>query len=244
MRDQATQLQNVLCVARALFVVAVHPTFEVQIDYPELKRYCSLKMTMTHPSHPNTHLPVPNSSDSYWRSEPSWLDELQSTPHLPSTCDILIVGGGFAGVATAYHILKTQAACSGPKPSVVLLEARQICSGATGRNGGHIKLRPSTIAGLVDEMGMESVETFHAFVRQNVYAVKEVIEEEGIDCESELRRSWDVCLDAGEAEEVKKRFAKLKESGMATLEDIETVGEKFAERVSVSFLPVKMYELR
>jgi gamma-glutamylputrescine oxidase len=46
-------------------------------------------------------------------------------------CDIAIVGGGFTGTSTAYHLARRF-----PEKSIVLLEARQLASGASGRNGG------------------------------------------------------------------------------------------------------------
>jgi glycine/D-amino acid oxidase-like deaminating enzyme len=47
------------------------------------------------------------------------------------TADLLVIGGGFAGLSTALH-----AAEAGLR--VVLLEANQIASGATGRNAGFV----------------------------------------------------------------------------------------------------------
>lgn len=47
------------------------------------------------------------------------------------TADLLVIGGGFAGLSTALH-----AAEAGLK--VLLLEANQIASGATGRNAGFV----------------------------------------------------------------------------------------------------------
>ena len=77
-------------------------------------------------------LPVDNATVPYWRTELHALDEYRTTEELPTECDIAIIGAGMTGVATAYHISKL--ACD-DKPSVVILEARQLCSGATGRNG-------------------------------------------------------------------------------------------------------------
>ncbi|KAG2426263.1 hypothetical protein HXX76_013021 [Chlamydomonas incerta] len=50
---------------------------------------------------------------------------------LPAAADVVIIGGGIAGVSTAYHLRKSR-----PELQVVLLEARQLSHGATGRNGG------------------------------------------------------------------------------------------------------------
>ena len=72
----------------------------------------------------------------FWRTSPHELDAHRSTPDLPSECDILIIGGGYSGASVAYHIFQGNET----PPNTVLLEARQLCSGATGRNG---TLRPT-----------------------------------------------------------------------------------------------------
>jgi len=77
-------------------------------------------------------LPVPDATVPYWRTQPHSIDEYRSSEQLPTECDIAILGAGLAGVSTAYHITKLTRP---EKLSIVMLEARQVCSGATGRNG-------------------------------------------------------------------------------------------------------------
>jgi hypothetical protein len=84
----------------------------------------------------NNGLPVPNHTLSYWRSELHPIDSYCSSEDLPSSCDIAIIGAGMTGVSTAYHLSRLHAANpSVQKPSIVILDAREVCSGATGRNG-------------------------------------------------------------------------------------------------------------
>jgi NADH dehydrogenase FAD-containing subunit len=80
-------------------------------------------------------LPVENSTKPFWRTELHELDELQTTPELPQRSEIVIIGAGYSGVSLAYHIFKQLSASDQPHPAITILEARQICSGATGRNG-------------------------------------------------------------------------------------------------------------
>lgn len=79
--------------------------------------------------------PAVNSTASFWRSNPGPIDEHRSTESLPATADIVIIGAGYAGAAIAHHLIKKSERHDRPTPSVVIFEAREACSGATGRNG-------------------------------------------------------------------------------------------------------------
>ena len=82
------------------------------------------------------HQPTPNSTLPFWRTELHELDNHRFIPDLPAECDIVIVGAGYAGISGDYYILDDD-----PLPlSIVLLEARQTCSGATARNGRSVSL--------------------------------------------------------------------------------------------------------
>lgn len=171
---------------------------------------------------------------SYWRTEPHHLDSYQSSPQLPSTCDIAIIGAGFSGAATAYNLLQEYRAANKTLPSIVILEARESCSGATGRNGGHLKIQPSFLRDRVREMGWEQAEALNVFIQDQILTVKEVIEKEGIQCESELRRSYDVLLDESEVANAKEDLAWLREKGFSRIELVDSVDDKFAPRVCSS----------
>lgn len=70
---------------------------------------------------------------SFWRTDLGNLDYHQSTTELPTCVDIAIIGAGYSAAAILTHILATTPAAD--RPSILVLEARQLCSGATGRNG-------------------------------------------------------------------------------------------------------------
>ncbi|EJT78689.1 hypothetical protein GGTG_03788 [Gaeumannomyces tritici R3-111a-1] len=75
-------------------------------------------------------LPRSDPTLSYWQDPPDEIADLRSTPELPETADAVIIGSGITGAAVAWHLLEGDGGSN-----VVMLEARQICSGATGRNG-------------------------------------------------------------------------------------------------------------
>src|SRR5437868_6803089 len=51
----------------------------------------------------------------------------------PETADIAVIGGGITGVSTAWHLSERY-----PDRRVVLLEARALAYGASGRSGGQV----------------------------------------------------------------------------------------------------------
>ncbi|KAJ6493198.1 DAO-domain-containing protein [Mycena sanguinolenta] len=82
--------------------------------------------------------PIPKGmSLSYWlqgvRASP--LLDHRTTEELPKSAEVVIIGSGMAGTMTAYELLTRP----NPPKSIVILEAREMCSGATGRNAGHCK---------------------------------------------------------------------------------------------------------
>jgi hypothetical protein len=86
-------------------------------------------------SFPSGTFPCKDSTLPFWRTELHELDDHCSTEELPNSCDILIISGGYAGITAAYHLLCGDESINSQRPSVVLAEARQACSGATARNG-------------------------------------------------------------------------------------------------------------
>lgn len=80
---------------------------------------------------------------------------------------------------------------------------------------------------------MEAAVEIANFEASQVYAVKELIEKENIDCEFTLTRGCDATVDEGLAKETDEAFAILAKSGLASLKDVHYTGRKDAERVSL-----------
>ncbi|KAK0642741.1 hypothetical protein DIS24_g8756 [Lasiodiplodia hormozganensis] len=127
--------------------------------------------------HKPAGLPVPNSTSSFWHSEPNqFLLGHRTTPELPAEADFVIVGSGITGTSVARFLAEDERAKG---KSIVLLEAREACWGATGRNGGHCQVLP--VARALDVTQFEVL---------NYNAVKAYIEENQVPCEW---RSLDGC---------------------------------------------------
>lgn len=104
----------------------------INAEYTELLERCNVA----------PGFPVENPTQSFWLDDPPFpeLVNVQS-PSLPDEADVVIIGSGITGAAIARSILQ-ECKRKGVSKKVVVLEARQLCSGATGRNGGHIKAVP------------------------------------------------------------------------------------------------------
>jgi hypothetical protein len=82
-------------------------------------------------------LPYPNPTISYWQDPPdAEIAEYQSAETLPDeVVETVVVGSGITGAGVAWGLLGSDGKEKTGTGRVVMLEARQACSGATGRNG-------------------------------------------------------------------------------------------------------------
>jgi glycine/D-amino acid oxidase-like deaminating enzyme len=163
--------------------------------------------------------PVTNPLPSYWQDPKSPLANLiepladGANPMQPY--DYAIIGSGISGTMIAYNILKR---C--PNARVVMLEAREICSGATGRNGGHTKAASyRSYLQHKEELGKEEALKIARMEYANIVATHEMAKDLGIECESEMCRTIDVIYDKGVFEAGCKAIEGLRAD--ATKEELE-----------------------
>ncbi|KXS93958.1 hypothetical protein AC579_7565 [Pseudocercospora musae] len=109
-------------------------------------------------------LPVKKPTQSYWQQPPTRpLADLQSSK-LPDNVDVVIIGSGITGCSVARQLLSQDGGLR-----IAMLDARQICSGATGRNGGHVKAVPEvSYADLVPRIGRQKAREVVDFTLANV----------------------------------------------------------------------------
>ncbi|KAJ7756744.1 nucleotide-binding domain-containing protein [Mycena olivaceomarginata] len=99
--------------------------------------------------------------------------------------DVVIIGSRIAGTA----VLRTLLDSSGVPLRVVMLEARDVCSGATGRNGGHIS--PKTYqdySEVAAKYGPSAAQAIIRFRLAHLSALLEVATKEGLLRESQACR--------------------------------------------------------
>lgn len=100
--------------------------------------------------------------------------------------------------------------------------------------GGHLK--PDVyfnVPKYIKKYGVRSAVEVANFEASQVFAVKELVEKEKIDCEFTLTRACDATIHEGLAKQTDEAFAELAKSGVANLRDVHFTPRKDAERVSI-----------
>ncbi|KAJ4393056.1 hypothetical protein N0V93_002263 [Gnomoniopsis smithogilvyi] len=161
-------------------------------------------------------LPREEPTVSYWQDPPSYLAEARTTAELPERADIVIVGSGITGAAIAWNLLGPDAEAqhdAREPPSVVMLEARTACSGATGRNGGHTKA--ASYRSFLDNaatLGTAEAAKIARLELANINAVHAFAREQQIDCESRPCQTVDVIYDEAQWRTAHEAVAAMREA--------------------------------
>lgn len=96
---------------------------------------------------------------------------------VPSAADVVVIGAGFTGISAALHLAKSGA-------NVVVLEAGQVMSQASSRNGGHCNTGVAqNFSALVASQGLEQASRFYRAYAGAVDYVQGLVEQERIDCD-------------------------------------------------------------
>ncbi|KAI7875557.1 FAD dependent oxidoreductase [Lichtheimia hyalospora FSU 10163] len=111
----------------------------------------------------------PTSTLSYWLTNAPF--QQPTNEPLPDKADIVIIGAGLSGMSTAYWLQQLR-----PELKVVVVDARGVSSGATGRNGGIITpgLNDDFDA-IVNSYGVDAAQNLVEFDYRNVDALAEFL---------------------------------------------------------------------
>jgi gamma-glutamylputrescine oxidase len=127
---------------------------------------------------------------------PVWEGALTPPPppaRLPeSPLDVAVVGGGLAGLSTAYHLLALD-----PRQRVAVIEAERIGAGASGRNTGMVGPGVGqSLESLVARVGAEAARALYQATLEAVRTTVALIDREGLECDLQrtaqivVARSW------------------------------------------------------
>ncbi|MEM6482026.1 MAG: FAD-binding oxidoreductase [Pseudomonadota bacterium] len=125
--------------------------------------------------------------------DPYWLDSARrfsatEQQAVDGEVDVAVIGGGFTGLSAALSLARAGT-------QVAVLEAGQLASDASGRNGGHVNNGLShNFIGVVKKYGLERASAMYKAYDDAVETVERVVTEENIDCD--FRRSGKIKLAA------------------------------------------------
>jgi len=95
--------------------------------------------------------------------------------------DVAIIGGGYTGLSTAYHLKKEQ-----PGLRIAILESEIIGYGASGRNGGfNMTLFGLTLSITALRFGKAKAKEAHHYMERSVDLLRDLVEELNLDCDYE-----------------------------------------------------------
>lgn len=104
--------------------------------------------------------------------------------------DVAIIGGGFTGVSTAYHLSRRF-----PSLGIALLEAKRLGNGASGRNGGMM------LNGITMSEDPDTVVREHTMTGRAIAMIEGLIREHGLAVRHHRRGCLKVLTSAKAAEE-------------------------------------------
>lgn len=119
---------------------------------------------------------LPEHAASIWansRSPSSSYAPLEGT----ETADVVVIGGGFTGLNAAAEVIKLGLSC-------VVLDARRIGWGASGRNGGMAVLRyKQSWAEMAEHYGHDVTKRLYSYIHEAVDGLEHNVKTFNIDCE-------------------------------------------------------------
>ncbi|MDB4938560.1 MAG: FAD-dependent oxidoreductase [Labilithrix sp.] len=120
-------------------------------------------------------------------------------------CDVAIVGGGFTGTSTAYHLARRF-----PEKRIVLCEARLLANGASGRNGGLVL---NWVNG-VDTSNLELARRIFDATRSGIDALEARIREHSLDVAFRRKGCLEILTDPKRAEAASREVERMSKAGI------------------------------
>ena len=126
----------------------------------------------------------------YWYDD---ADEPDSNPTLVRTenCDLCVVGGGYTGLWTAIIAKERD-----PDHDVVLIDAHEVGSAASGRNGGFMESSLTHGVANGQDRFPDEIELLEQLGLENLDAIEAAIDRYAIDCDYERTGVIDVATNA------------------------------------------------
>lgn len=160
---------------------------------------------------------------------PIWWWGTATTPLRPSLAgdaqaDVLVVGAGLAGTATAYFLARQR-----PDLEVLLVDASQVGLGATGRSTGIVGPGLSApLRSMRRRYGDRVTTAAFASTMAGVTEIGRLIQSEQIDCDARFEQQTICALTGQQERRIRRHTANLRELGLSArwldARDLRSVG--------------------
>lgn len=143
-------------------------------------------------------------NQSLWAS---YTPDYQPRPPLQenTTADLAIIGGGFTGVSMAYHFSQRY-----PEKRCIILEAKSLANGASGRNGGMMLNWINGIQDTNDEM----TKRVYDFTKSGLDMIEAIIKKHNLKVSYRRDGSMEIFTDTQRAEEAHQWVEHLNTLGI------------------------------
>ncbi len=125
------------------------------------------------------------------------------------TADIVIIGGGFTGLSSAYNLSRRF-----PNKKIVLLEGACCGYGASGRNGGFCDAGFSGLMPYVHEVGPELGRKAFDASLYGISQIKQLVAEHGVACDFEENGMLHAAVNEEQAKQLDRHLATYKSMGL------------------------------
>ena len=141
---------------------------------------------------------------SYWISNYENIKNKYPKINKNEEAEIVIIGGGLTGLTTAYYLSKKE-------KQVILLEKDEICNHTSGNTTAKITSQHGLFYDyLIQSQGLEKAKQYLYANEEAIKNIKNIIEEENIECDFEKQDAYVFIQDKEEIPKLKKEIEALK----------------------------------
>jgi hypothetical protein len=127
--------------------------------------------------HQDPQLPRPDPTVSAWQTPVNPGISSAQSAQLPKEVDYVVIGSGIAGLGVTKELLTNPKSKS---QTISVLDARTVCSSATGRNGGQLtRIPPTRHTFMMQEFGAEQAKKIVQLTRQGLEEMRKLVVEQG-----------------------------------------------------------------
>ncbi|MBB5802995.1 glycine/D-amino acid oxidase-like deaminating enzyme [Saccharothrix ecbatanensis] len=151
--------------------------------------------------------PVPVKHTIYWRET----ETVEPGPPLDGDvrCDVVVVGGGYTGMWTAYQLKQAE-----PSMDIHVVEADYAGSGASGHGDGFVTPTIGhNLAAFVNAFGIDRAKVAYSLVGRSILELDRFCRQHGIDAQLEPNGYFQVATNASQMRWLERDIAMIEQMG-------------------------------